>query len=1299
MKKALSVCLVFILLLGLMPTVMVQAESGDLSSISVTADTWQIEPEETVQLNVIAKDSDGNIVSGAEFTYESILPSVAIVNENGLVTAVSLGITEIIVTAQLNGTTKSETVAISVANTSDRETFEEMAPNAAPVFAQAGKIGFQSAGTLMATVTNVRCKDGTKAVCISDTRNDATASLLYTGNASGNLTLDFDLFSEYGTVTMKVVNESASNANTAFWIVFQQNKTRYYSYNSANAKYEYTDLSTTVGCSRNEWVSVHLDVNNAKGEAEIYINDEFIGVAPSVGGSTYGTSAKNQLNSVAFSSSGTSTTGDVFYIDNLKLSTAAVSYEDMVAGSAPASQGGYISSQNTVVKVNPKSANTSRMTAYLNGYASGSTAANMYYAGSKDTELSLDFDLCPVSGVVTFKILNGTNATANTAFWIKLQYNGVYYYDGSTYQKIADTGYISSQWNAVHVDVTNTGDDVGADIYLNGVLVGSAPKCGGNYGSNTIENIDGVFFHTNGGTSATPNHFYLDNLKLSNVASPEEEPGASSQPLLEVDMGGRFYIASNDDQTGLPMEETHYAEDFADGYGFNQIAVTFAHTDESGSVDQVFVNYCRHRDIIMDDPTDSVKVYTPETLLNAHQLTEENPSVIPDLRGSMEDMQTSKDLITATMVQLPDGRMFAQNYINYFRTATTARTVSWIIDGDTWTKVEGTLTLPESIGVDEPHPNSTWYQYGFSKGIELLDDGDGTYTILNTMYGANRAILVQSTDLGQTWTLRSIIAENDGTQFNTDGSLIEWYEPSLVRCSDGSLLSILRTYSNKPLYQCRSTDNGLTWSEPILLPGVEPTQARSIYPHTYLISNGVLVLATGRPDNILLFSLDGSGYRWDAVEVTYGVSDQTMTTGNSSIAEIAPGQLLVVGDEGFVQDQLAHIWGKVVTVTRNRMDNPVLEDAILRAYEKSMPTGATLNLKIDGVFDSNSDLISDYDVTFISHNLELATVDQNGTVTALSNEGTAKFTARVTCEGKEVATNSVEIIIRNANKLDHITTGAEQWCVLPGETGQITNTAFGYFDNVLDASWAYESLDTDIVTVNSSGLVTAVAPGVADIKVTATVADQSLERLVTFIVDSGCWITENFESGIPGTYTSSTACVTISTENAFSGEKSVYIKDDSPEVSPFIYAPIAETKGVVVEFMIYPVKMEHTSTIGIGSGDQRYYNNTCLFSFSCPDYETGVQPLLTNDGTASSFARRDGTNMDMNQWNKVRVEMTLDKPSRIYVDDQFISECPVAYPQDIINRICFSTGGLAPVDDYYYIDDLKIMTFETVDEQ
>lgn len=548
-----------------------------------------------------------------------------------------------------------------------------------------------------------------------------------------------------------------------------------------------------------------MDVNNAKGEAEIYINDEFIGVAPSVGGSTYGTSAKNQLNSVAFSSSGTSTTGDVFYIDNLKLSTAAVSYEDMVAGSAPASQGGYISSQNTVVKVNPKSANTSRMTAYLNGYASGSTAANMYYAGSKDSVMSLDFDLCPVSGVVSLKILNGTNSTANTAFWVKFQYNGVYYYDGSTYQLISNTGFLSSQWNAVHIDVTNTDDEVGADIFLNGTFVGTARKCGGSYGANTSENIDGVFFHTNGGSQSAPNRFYIDNLKLSNDNSGGN-PSVENESLLEIDMGGRFYLASNDDQTGLPMEETHYAEDFADGYGFNQIAVTFAHTDENGTVDQVYVNYCRHRDMIMDDPTDSVKIYTPETLLSANQQTEISPSVTPDLRNSMEDMVTSKDLITATMVQLPDGRMFAQNYINYFRSATTARTVSWIIDGDTWTKVEGTLTLPESLGRDEPHPNSSWYQYGFSKGIEILDDGDGTYTILNTMYGADRALLVQSTDLGQTWTLRSIIAENDGTQFNTDGSLIEWYEPSLVRGSDGSLLSILRTYSNKPLYQCRSTD-------------------------------------------------------------------------------------------------------------------------------------------------------------------------------------------------------------------------------------------------------------------------------------------------------------------------------------------------------------------------------------------------------------------------------------------------------------------------------------------------------------
>jgi hypothetical protein len=88
-------------------------------------------------------------------------------------------------------------------------------------------------------------------------------------------------------------------------------------------------------------------------------------------------------------------------------------------------------------------------------------------------------------------------------------------------------------------------------------------------------------------------------------------------------------------------------------------------------------------------------------------------------------------------------------------------------------------------------------------------------------------------------------------------------EPDLEVLANGDILCMMRTGSDTPMYQSRSTDAGRTWSKPVCIgwPGVKP--------HLRLLSNGVLACSAGRgiyghPQvTYAMFSIDGTGEEWE----------------------------------------------------------------------------------------------------------------------------------------------------------------------------------------------------------------------------------------------------------------------------------------------------------------------------------------------------------------------------------------------------------------------------------------------------
>jgi hypothetical protein len=104
-------------------------------------------------------------------------------------------------------------------------------------------------------------------------------------------------------------------------------------------------------------------------------------------------------------------------------------------------------------------------------------------------------------------------------------------------------------------------------------------------------------------------------------------------------------------------------------------------------------------------------------------------------------------------------------------------------------------------------------------------------------------------------------------------------EPFAHRTTDDRLVAAVRTGEDPPrLRTSFSTDQGRTWSPSEPPTGPDGPQIVGISPQLLLQPNGVLLLETGRPDDRLYVSHDGTGRTWDDQQLVF--SRYPSETGN-----------------------------------------------------------------------------------------------------------------------------------------------------------------------------------------------------------------------------------------------------------------------------------------------------------------------------------------------------------------------------------------------------------------------------------
>ncbi|MDE6480675.1 MAG: Ig-like domain-containing protein [Muribaculaceae bacterium] len=247
----------------------------------------------------------------------------------------------------------------------------------------------------------------------------------------------------------------------------------------------------------------------------------------------------------------------------------------------------------------------------------------------------------------------------------------------------------------------------------------------------------------------------------------------------------------------------------------------------------------------------------------------------------------------------------------------------------------------------------------------------------------------------------------------------------------------------------------------------------------------------------------------------------TWTSSDAAVASVDDKGLVTAIKVGSADITATSSNGKSATCTVNVETNVIeVTSIILDATELNLTAGDTKKL-VATVSPENA---TDKSVVWSSDNEKVATVDEEGNVTAI-----AKGTAIITAEAHGFTATCQVTVANKTVAVTGVTLNKTTLSLTEGETGTLTATVAP--SDATDKTVTWTSSDEKIATVKN-GIVTAIAPGTATITVTASGKTATCEVTVNAktIAVSGITLDKTTLSLIEGE--SGTLTATVAPDNA-----------------------------------------------------------------------------------------------------------------------------------------------------------------------
>lgn len=483
--------------------------------------------------------------------------------------------------------------------------------------------------------------------------------------------------------------------------------------------------------------------------------------------------------------------------------------------------------------------------------------SNLLYASTKSNAKTVDFEVYNQGEDVNFRILNGTDTAANTAFQIRITDAGMSYYNGSAYTTIKSGVTLQRNvWNKVHIEITNTDKTTGeANIYINGTNIGKASKAKGTWGTAT-DTIDSISFMS-GGSGPVTTKLFIDNFSFVDGIVPLE---AESGTYIEnANLKSEVSRISIGDETNL------YVEDLFDNHmtSINSENCTikfYSESPEVASADQdtgkitahsegiaKFIATVEYEGVTITSNIISVEVIDTGKLYS-FQVSADKQAINPGEEGKIscisynilgdeisDGIQYEYTSSDEEIVELEGGGVFKG--INPGIATITVKAkkdqITLINRIDVQVNKNSEVTIvqetspyyaffPDIINI----PASVYG--GTAPNGKLL-----TCYYKNTLHAPSSAAdpfgticIVESSDNGNIWSEpREILSSSKllGYGIGTASKPVEARDPNFALLNDGTLLltfwtRVYSTDSNIKTYMMESKDAGETWGAPILIP-------------------------------------------------------------------------------------------------------------------------------------------------------------------------------------------------------------------------------------------------------------------------------------------------------------------------------------------------------------------------------------------------------------------------------------------------------------------------------------------------